>query len=247
MIPRNMPTHGQLLTIAFKAELAKSQCLAKANITESQSLEQAQEHALEKILFNIAGEKGLENLIAIRLLEQEKIRARHIVRQQLQAEKLAQHKQSNKQSNCAVNGLGADTWQAYFDGSAHPNPGKIGIGGVVVSPSGIKIEISRAMGYGDSNEAEFYALNAVLACALEQRPAKLVVFGDSRTVIDSVNADHTHSKKNIVRLPACSTLQEQCEQAKQLIAKFTDIRLIWIPRKKNTEADALSQNAVTLF
>ncbi|MEB0259177.1 reverse transcriptase-like protein, partial [Undibacterium sp. 5I1] len=205
-----MPTHDQLLAIAFKAELAKSQRLAKANFAESKSLEQAQEHALEKILFNIAGEKGLENLIAARLLEQEKIRARHIVRQQLQAEKLAQHKksnaQSNKQSNCAVNGLGADTWQAYFDGSAHPNPGKIGIGGVVVSPSGIKIEISRAMGYGDSNEAEFYALNAVLACALEQRPAKLVVFGDSRTVIDSVNADHTHSKKNIVHLPACSTL-----------------------------------------
>ena len=242
-----MPTHDQLLAIAFKAELAKSQRLAKANFAESKSLEQAQEHALEKILFNIAGEKSLENLIAIRLAEQKKIRAHLIARQQLQLEKLAQHKQSNKQSNCAANGLDADTWQAYFDGSAHPNPGKIGIGGVVISPSGIKIEISRAMGYGDSNEAEFYALNAVLDCALEQRPAKLIVFGDSRTVIDSVNADRTQSKKNTVSLPACSTLQEQCEQAKQLIAQFTDISLIWIPRKKNAEADALSQNAVTLF
>ncbi len=246
-----MPTHDQFLAIAFKAELTKSQRLAKANFAESKSLEQAQEHALEKILSNIAGEKGLENLIAARLLEQEKIRARLIARQQLQLEKLAQHKksnaQSNTQSNCAANGLDADTWHAYFDGSAHPNPGKIGIGGVVISPSGIKIEISRAMDYGDSNEAEFYALNAVLACALEQRPAKLIVFGDSRTVIDSVNADRTHSKKNTVSLPACSTLQEQCEQAKQLVAKFTDIRLIWIPRKKNAEADALSQNAVTLF
>ena len=240
-----MPTHDQLLAIAFKAELAKSQRLAKANITESHSPEQAFEHALKKILINIAGEQGLENLIATRLSDKEKIRIHLIARQQLQTEKLARH----KQSNASAAELDGDTWRAYFDGSAHPNPGKIGIGGMIISPTGVKIEISQTMGYGDSNEAEFFALNAVLARALEQRPAKLIVYGDSRNAIDSVNAsaNQTHGKKNTVRLPQYSTLQEQCEQAIQLITQFNDIRLIWIPRKKNAEADALSQDAIKLF
>lgn len=139
--------------------------------------------------------------------------------------------------NRNTNDLDAATWLAWFDGAAHPNPGKIGIGGVIISPTGEVTNLCSTAGHGDSSDAEYRALVAVLKAALALDAKKLVVYGDSRVVIDDVQ---THG--------ACAfVLTHYREEARTLLAQFAEIRFVWIPRKKNTAADALSQQAVRQF
>ena len=128
-------------------------------------------------------------------------------------------------------------WHAWFDGSAHPNPGKIGIGGVLESPDGDVVKISALAGHGDSCEAEYLALIAVLEAALLRTPtpARLVIHGDSQVVIEDVLRDEASG---------APVLSSYARQARHLIAQLADVRLQWIPRARNAAADALSQHAI---
>ena len=127
----------------------------------------------------------------------------------------------------------ADAWLAWFDGSCHPNPGRMGIGGLLQGPNGYLAEISSHVGHGDSSEAEYLALNAVLDAAVAAQPARLIVHGDSQVVIDDIRGTRRPA-------PSLTTLRER---ALRSIAQLTDVTLVWIPRHKNTRADALSQSA----
>jgi ribonuclease HI len=130
----------------------------------------------------------------------------------------------------------AQTWQAWFDGSSHPNPGRTAIGALLRSPTGATIEISAATGDGDSNSAECQALIAVLETALRENIEQLVVYGDSQIVIDTVQNGRPTSGLEVLGA-----------QARDLLAKLRvhgAVRLQWIPRHKNAQADALSQCAI---
>ena len=131
----------------------------------------------------------------------------------------------------------ATAWLAWFDGSAHPNPGRIGIGALLTGPAGQRIDISRRAGHGNSGEAEYSALLAVLEAAMRERPAELMVYGDSRVVLDEVNRV----------TPGSLALAVQRDDALALIAQFERITLEWIPRHRNAAADRLSQQAIGLW
>jgi ribonuclease HI len=129
---------------------------------------------------------------------------------------------------------GPDAWQAWFDGSARPNPGACGIGALLRSPAGKTIEITRTAGYGNSSEAEYRALIAVLEAALHEKPPTLAVYGDSQVVIDDVNGpEHAASQ---ALLPYRSAVHA-------LLAQLGSVTLRWIPRRRNAAADAMSQRA----
>ncbi|MGZ3254431.1 MAG: reverse transcriptase-like protein, partial [Burkholderiaceae bacterium] len=98
-------------------------------------------------------------------------------------------------------------------------------------------EISFGAGHGDSNEAEYLALIAVLEEAVRIQPDKLVVYGDSRVVIDEMNS---------VTGIASNTLKDLSEQAKRLVAQLDAVSLHWTPREKNAVADALSQRGLLI-
>jgi ribonuclease HI len=125
-------------------------------------------------------------------------------------------------------------WRAWFDGSAHPNPGQCGIGAVLKGPGDQRVEISRAAGYGNSSEAEYRALIALLEAAVQNDAHGLTIYGDSKVVIDDVNGSDA---------AAAVSLTECRQTALGLIAALRDVTLRWIPRHKNAEADALSQLA----
>ena len=105
------------------------------------------------------------------------------------------------------------------------------------SPDGDVVKISTLAGHGDSCEAEYLALIAVLEAAVSRRPApaRLVIHGDSQVVIEDVLRDEASSA------PALSSY---ATQARSLIAQLADVRLQWIPRARNAAADALSQHAI---
>lgn len=123
-------------------------------------------------------------------------------------------------------------WQGWFDGSAFPNPGRIGIGAVLRSPTGELTEISRNGGQGDSNQAEYQALIALLAAAFHQQVPELTIYGDSRIVIEDMTGVHL-----------VPVLTDYRRQALYLCTKIHALKFRWIPRAKNRRADSLAQSA----
>lgn len=128
------------------------------------------------------------------------------------------------------------TWNAWFDGATKgTNPGIRGIGGVLKGPGGERIEISEEIGHGTNNEAEYAALMAVLDCAIQAKVKRLVVHGDSQLVINQANGAWLIKAKELA--PLCNTVMA-------LKAQIPSVKLLWIPRTENAEADALSKQAL---
>lgn len=202
-----MPDFAHLLSAALKAELSASRRLASRTGC-------SQEQALRDTLQASAGAGSLAGLLSAR------------------AAALAAD-QSRLATLPAQDGK-PTPWRAWFDGSAHPNPGDCGIGALLIGPGGERVEISRAAGYGNSSEAEYRALIALLEAAVDCGAHGLTVYGDSKVVIDDLNGSFAD---------AAASLQDCRTAALGLIAKLRDVTLRWIPRHKNSEADALSQLA----
>ncbi len=125
-------------------------------------------------------------------------------------------------------------WRGWFDGSAHPNPGRLGIGALLLGPNGERIEISEPAGDGDSSDAEYAALTALLRVAVPLRPVQLLLCGDSQVVINDVLGASRTAKGLASQRAAVLALMEQLPQ----------VSLRWIPRHRNGEADRLSQLAI---
>ncbi|RZL99949.1 MAG: ribonuclease HI family protein [Variovorax sp.] len=211
--------HATLLAAAFKGELATSrQLAARTGVPEVE--------ALRATLTLRAGVAGLEQLLAARAAE--RLRGEHGA--------AARHAQAAAAlARRAPQDVSTTAWRAWFDGSARPNPGRCGIGAVLEGPGGVRIELSRAAGYGNSSQAEYLALVAVLEAALEHGAGTLAVHGDSQVVIDDVHAPDSASA------PA---LRAYRARVRTLLARLPGATLRWIPRHKNTQADVLSQRAV---
>ncbi|HEY8101610.1 MAG TPA: ribonuclease HI family protein [Burkholderiaceae bacterium] len=210
----------QLCAIAYKKERVLGRRLAK-------NMALSEEEALKQVLIKAASNRSLEHLISERLQTTENGIAKLAERRQQQAEALAKRRASTQPDPSA--------WLAWFDGATSPNPGKMGIGGLLKDPDGRIVEISFGAGHGDSNEAEYLALIAVLEEAVRIQPDKLMVYGDSRVVIDEMNG---------VTYIGANNLKGVSEQAKRLIAQLNAVSLHWTPRKKNAAADALSQRGL---
>lgn len=131
-----------------------------------------------------------------------------------------------------------DYWRAWFDGAALPNPGKIGIGALVISPAGARFEKSALAGCnGCSNEAELHALCAALELAHGAGAKRLVVRGDSDIALRYVAGPESTQILRLVMLVA---------HARDWLRRFDDVQLLWVPRHRNAEADRFSRQALGL-
>jgi len=128
-------------------------------------------------------------------------------------------------------------WQAWFDGSALPNPGKIAIGVLLLAPDGTRFEKSELAGSGCNNEAELSALCAVLELAASLGATHLLVHGDSDVAIRYVRGPES---------TAIAPLLALVSRARGAMAHFAQVQLLWIPRHRNGEADRLSRQALGL-
>ncbi|RXZ36719.1 reverse transcriptase-like protein [Oxalobacteraceae bacterium CAVE-383] len=209
-----MPALDELLRAAYKTELVLCRRLMR-----NQGL--AQREALMQVLERHG--VPLPQLLAGRAQAKAEEAVRKALRRQQKEEALAQKRADHTNPTA---------WQAWFDGSARPNPGRIGIGGILRNPAGELFEHCAAAGHGDSNQAEYLALIAILEKALQLNAAPLIVCGDSRVVIDSLrSASHA------------GTLSAYHARARALLAQLPNVTLRWIPRHRNAVADALSQRA----
>lgn len=133
-------------------------------------------------------------------------------------------------------------WQGWFDGSAVPNPGRIGIGALLRGPQGQTITISQAAGYGNSSEAEYLALTALLQAAVQAGVTQLAIRGDSQVVVNDVNL----SAQAIAAGQGAAVLAQHRQQVCALMAQVGEVELRWLPRHRNAAADQLAQQALEI-
>jgi len=116
------------------------------------------------------------------------------------------------------------------------NPAQGAIGVVLRDPNGHVIaEVSKRIGPAINTVAEYRALIEGLKLARARGIQRIRVFLDSELVVDQVNGCAKVGKEHIrpLHTEACSLLQT-----------FPNIRISWVPRKWNAEADALATKAL---
>ncbi len=94
---------------------------------------------------------------------------------------------------------------------------------------------SKAIGLASHNEAEYKALIEGLELARAHGVRHLRVYMDSELVVDQMN-DRSAVRK--------AELRELHEVARRLAALFKSIRISWVPREMNAEADRLVRCAL---
>ena len=209
-----------LLQIAFERERA-----AARRLTRTEHLPPLA--ALCRVLEAIAAPASLNALISGRLQAQADLVHRRNERQLAAAGRHARKR--------AMRVPDPTAWHAWFDGSALPNPGHLGIGGVLIGPDGSVQHISQSAGTGDGNAAEYLALIAVLEAAVALQVQCMIVHGDSQVVLQDLDG----------RVPVrTGALRSYREHAMVLMQQIESVALVWIPRARNRAADALARSAI---
>jgi ribonuclease HI len=146
---------------------------------------------------------------------------------------------------------GSNEIQVYFDGLCQPyNPGGIACYAfVILAKKGHEQKQQQQYSeYGlaaepfsdnaTNNVAEYTGIIKALEWLLEKdnynNNQKIIVRGDSQLVISQLNGKYKVRAVKIIPL---------YQKAKSLLSKFKDIKIEWIPRDNNKEADKLSNKA----
>lgn len=130
------------------------------------------------------------------------------------------------------------TWLASSDGSAVPNPGRMGLGAVLVAPDGRRWTLSHAPhGDGCNNEAEARAVAWVFAEARRHGASALRLQCDNSLVVEQLTA---------VAPPPVARLTALFDALRAEAAGFAALTVVWVPRHRNDEADALARAALGL-
>jgi ribonuclease HI len=141
-----------------------------------------------------------------------------------------------------------DPYIVYLDGLCEPkNPGGVATYGVIVKKEGRTIFEGSGLAYAkpwtdeaSNNVAEYSALIHVLEWLRknELQASPIIVRGDSRLIINQM--------KGVFKVKA-SRILELHERASELLTEFKNLRLEWVDRSRNSEADRLSRFAYHKF
>jgi ribonuclease HI len=120
--------------------------------------------------------------------------------------------------------------EIFTDGGCSGNPGPAAIG-VVIQKGGNTVKtISRAIGQGTNNVAEYTALIIGLQEALILKADEVSIKTDSLLMCNQIKGSYKVKHGNIIPLIA---------QVKHLASGFKTFQIAHVPREQNSEADAL--------
>ena len=128
------------------------------------------------------------------------------------------------------------------DGGSRGNPGVAGYGALVRDPltGRVLVELAEPLGKASNNVAEYSGLLAGLRAVLDlDRGATVRVKMDSKLVVEQMSGRWKIKHEDMRRLAL---------EARDLCAEISDaggsVDFEWIPREKNKDADALSNDAM---
>jgi ribonuclease HI len=94
---------------------------------------------------------------------------------------------------------------------------------------------ARSIGDATHNVAEYSALIEGLELALSKGAAFIRIYSDSEFMVDQINGCSQVRQKHLLPLH---------EKAEQLLARFANHRISWIPRGWNTDVDDLVRSVL---
>ncbi len=125
----------------------------------------------------------------------------------------------------------------FFDGACRGNPGPMAIG-VVLYENGKKVkEVSKQIGRGTNNIAEWRALIEGLRLAVAYGCRELEVRGDSQLIIRQITGRYKVKSENLIQL---------FKEAQELCKNFDKLAFLWVSREENSITDALSNSALDM-
>ncbi len=124
----------------------------------------------------------------------------------------------------------------FFDGAAKGNPGPAGIGVIVLGKNNmILLEVNHFIGTKTNNQAEYEALLAALGTAENFRSANIIFRTDSELIFRQITGKYKVRDNKLKRYH---------QRALEMMAKFANARLEYIPREKNRAADRSANQAI---
>ncbi|MEU0544862.1 bifunctional RNase H/acid phosphatase [Nocardia sp. NPDC005978] len=136
----------------------------------------------------------------------------------------------------ALRTLTVDKVIVEADGGSRGNPGPAGYGAVVFdSHRGVLAERKEYLGVATNNVAEYRGLIAGLEAAAELGAREVSVRMDSKLVVEQMSG--RWQVKHAAMIPLA-------DRARRLVAGFDRVSFTWIPRKENSHADRLANDAM---
>jgi ribonuclease HI len=125
------------------------------------------------------------------------------------------------------------------DGASRGNPGPAAIGATIKDENGDLIEgISRRIGIATNNQAEYRAIITALDRAVDLGAKQVVLKSDSELVVNQIKG--RYKIKN-------TALRPLYQQVVKLAGQLERFQVSYIPRNRNSEADALANKALDSF
>lgn len=134
-----------------------------------------------------------------------------------------------------MNASGEKIYQVFTDGGARGNPGPSGVGVVIVHDGQTVKTLSKYIGEGTNNQAEYLAVITALDALRELGAQHAEFFLDSELVVSQLN--RTFKVKDAELAKLFVRVWNACQQ-------FTRVTFAWIPREQNHHADALVNEAI---
>ena len=126
----------------------------------------------------------------------------------------------------------------YTDGASRGNPGPAAAGFVLSDAEGNQLQAkSFFLGQATNNVAEYTGFIKALEAAQELGAKQITVFSDSELLVRQINGKYKVKSEQIRPL---------FEQAVQLLGKFENHKITFVPREQNKEADSLVNQALNL-
>ena len=128
----------------------------------------------------------------------------------------------------------------YADGGCFPNPGNATYGVVAVRHGRECYSVSRSIGHGTNNIAEWRGAIAALTYALYQPDTLIELRLDSQVVVEQFNGRYRVKKRELQPLA-----NEAKQIAREIEARGARLTVSWVAREHNARADALARKRAT--
>lgn len=123
----------------------------------------------------------------------------------------------------------------HTDGGARGNPGPAAIGVVIEQDGRMVAQLSQTIGAATNNQAEYQAVQAALSWARDHQATQVDLYADSELIIKQLRQEYKLKNKELA--PWFIKIQS-------LVHQVGRVNFHHIPREKNTEADALVNEAL---
>jgi len=124
----------------------------------------------------------------------------------------------------------------HTDGASRGNPGEAGAGAVISDSQGRTLkELKLYLGMASNNVAEYRAAIYALERALELGARSATLLLDSELVVRQLRGEYR------VREPHLKTLHQK---AQEVLNRFSQYSILYIPREENRRADQLANEAI---